>query len=263
MSNDTPKFTADPSTQGSWAAPTRQQSSNVWGLIASGKDIEHVAWSQKLLVEVIQIINHESHGKMIPVVRVPSKTVFDCMAWCLDTGAGGTIIPHVETAKEVAAVVAGRSFHLPGLTDVTPEGETVYSLANKHIAIIPQVEYHVGIENIDSIMAMKRVDAVMIGDEFLKLNIHVDHVNQLPQLGTCPEFVKAMAQVTEISNKYGKSLLGVAIGPSMVQEWLEQGFTLLVTTTDLYTLAFGAIADLQTAKDIVEAYMLNGSGHLA
>lgn len=43
------------------------------------KDAEHVAWSPALLVECIQIIIHESAGKMIPVVRVPSKTAFDYM----------------------------------------------------------------------------------------------------------------------------------------------------------------------------------------
>jgi 2-keto-3-deoxy-L-rhamnonate aldolase RhmA len=49
------------------------------------------------------------------------------------------------------------------LTDATPEGETVYSLANKHVAIIPQIESRVGIKNIDVIMQMEQVDAVMIG----------------------------------------------------------------------------------------------------
>jgi hypothetical protein len=31
------------------------------------KDAEHVGWSQTLLVECIQIIIHESGGKMIPI----------------------------------------------------------------------------------------------------------------------------------------------------------------------------------------------------
>ncbi|KAJ7694808.1 Pyruvate/Phosphoenolpyruvate kinase-like domain-containing protein [Mycena rosella] len=126
MSNDTPKFTADPSTQGSWAAPTRQQSSNVAKTLAvTGADwiwvdTEHVAWSQKLLVEVIQMIDDESHGNRIPVVRVPSKTAFDCMACCQDAGAGGIITLHVETAEEVAAVVAACRFPPTGHRSYPP-----------------------------------------------------------------------------------------------------------------------------------------------
>ncbi|KAJ6536022.1 Pyruvate/Phosphoenolpyruvate kinase-like domain-containing protein [Mycena vulgaris] len=291
MSNGALRFTTDPSSQGSWAAPTRQQSGNMRGLIASGKvimgqvmsypsrhiaktlavtgadwiwiDAEHVAWSPTLLAEVVQIINHESHGKMIPVVRVPSKTSFEHMAWCLDAGAGGIIIPHIETAEEVAAVVAACRFpptghrsyppftYLPGLTDTTPEGETVFSLANKHIAIIPQIESRTGIKNIDQIMQMEQVDAVMIGAGDLRLDMGLP----VGFVGTEPEFVAAMDRVTAMSKKYGKSLMGVAIGPAMVEERLKQGFTLLVATIDLYTLAFGTVTDLGTAKATTEAYM--------
>ncbi|KAJ6551718.1 Pyruvate/Phosphoenolpyruvate kinase-like domain-containing protein [Mycena capillaripes] len=291
MANDVPKFTADPSTQASWGAPTRQQSSNMRGLIRSGKvllgqvlsypsrqvaktlavtgadwiwiDAEHVAWSQKLLVEVIQIINFESGGRMVPIVRVPSKTAFDFMAWSLDAGAGGIIVPHIESVEEVAAVVGACRFpptghrsyppftFLPGVTDTTPEGESVYSLANKHVAIIPQIESRVGIKNIDSIMQMENVDAVMIGAGDLRLDMGLP----VGFVGSEPEFVAAMDRVTAMSKKYGKSLMGVAIGPSMVEQRLRQGFTVLVNTVDLYTLGFATITELGTARATVEAYL--------
>ncbi|KAJ7242913.1 Pyruvate/Phosphoenolpyruvate kinase-like domain-containing protein [Mycena rebaudengoi] len=289
---DIPRFTADPVSQSSWAAPTRQQASNMRGLISSGKvlmgavltypstqvaktlavtgadwiwiDAEHVAWSQTLLVEVIQIINHESGGRMIPVVRVPSKTAFDYMTWVLDAGAGGIIVPHIETAEEVAAVAAAcrfppvghRSFppftFIPGLTDATPQGETVYSLANKHVAIIPQVESRVGIKNLDSIMQMTQVDAVMIGAGDLRLDMGLP----VGFVGEEPEFAAAMERVTALSKKYSKALMGAALGPDMVKERLRQGFTILVSTIDLYVLAFGSVTELRTARETAEAYML-------
>ncbi|KAJ7148729.1 Pyruvate/Phosphoenolpyruvate kinase-like domain-containing protein [Mycena crocata] len=291
MSNDASKFTIDPATQASWAAPTRQQSSNMRGLIKSGKvamgqvlsypsrqvaktlavtggdwiwiDAEHVAWSKKLLVEAIQIIIHESGGRMIPVVRVPSKTSFEYMAWCLDAGAGGIILPHICTTEEVAAAVAACRFppmghrsyppftFLPGLTDTTPQGETIYTLANKHIAIIPQIESRVGIANIDTIMQMEEVDAVMIGAGDLRLDMGLP----VGFVGTEPEFVSAMDRVTEMSKKYGKALVGVAMGPAMVEERLRQGFKVLVATVDLYALASATVTDLATAKTTAEAYM--------
>ncbi|KAJ7025607.1 Pyruvate/Phosphoenolpyruvate kinase-like domain-containing protein [Mycena alexandri] len=284
------KFTANPSTQTSWAAPTRQQSSNMRGLLRSGKvlmgqvlsypsrqvaktlavtgadwiwiDAEHVAWSQKLLVEVIQIINHESGGKMIPVVRVPSKTSFDYMAWCLDAGAGGIIVPHIETVEEVSAAVAACRFpptghrsyppftYLPGLTDATPEGESIYTLANKSIAIIPQIESRLGIKNIDAIMQMEEVDALMIGAGDLRLDMGLP----VAFVGSEPEFVAAMARATAMSKKYGKKLVGAALGTAMVEERLKQGFTVLISSIDLYTMAFGTATDLQTARSTVEAY---------
>ncbi|KAK7052449.1 2,4-dihydroxyhept-2-ene-1,7-dioic acid aldolase [Favolaschia claudopus] len=295
VSNGTAKFTIDPAAQASWSAPTRQQSSNMRGLIQSGKvllgqvlsypsrhvaktlavtgadwiwiDAEHVAWSPKLLAEVIQIINHESGGKQIPIVRVPSKTAFDYMAWAMDAGAGGLILPHIETAEEVAAVAKACRFppeghrsyppftFLPGVTDATPPGETVYSLANKHIAIIPQIESRVGIANIDSVMQMDEVDAVMIGAGDLRLDMGLS----VGFVGSEPEFVAAMGRVTAMSKKYQKSLVGVAIGQSMIEERLKQGFTILVNTVDLYTLAFTTITELGAARATVESYLTDTS----
>lgn len=74
-------------------------------------------------------------------------------------------------------------------------------------------------------------------------------------VGTEPEFVAAMERVTAMSKKYAKSLIGVALGPSMVEERLRQGFTVLVATVDLYTLALGTVTDLNTAKTTAEAYL--------
>jgi len=212
---------------------------------------------------VIHIIIHESDEKKITVVRDPSKTAFDYMAWSLDAGAGGIIAPHIETAEEVAAVALAcrfpptghRSFppftFLPGVTDTTPEGESIYTLANKHVAIIPQVESRVGIQNIDSIMQMEEVDAIMIGAGDLRLDMGLP----IGFVGSEPEFVAALERVTAMSKKYSKSLMGVAMGQSMIEERLQQGFTVLVNVVDLYTLGFATITELVTARAAVEAYM--------
>jgi 2-keto-3-deoxy-L-rhamnonate aldolase RhmA len=42
----------------------------------------------------------------------------------------------------------------------------VFSLANQHIAIIPQIESQLGIQNLDEIVALAEVDAFMIGREY-------------------------------------------------------------------------------------------------
>ncbi|KAJ6452510.1 Pyruvate/Phosphoenolpyruvate kinase-like domain-containing protein [Mycena sanguinolenta] len=283
------KFTTDPSTQSLWAPPTLQQAGNMRGLIGSGKvllgqvlsypsrqvaktlavtgadwtwiDAEHVAWSPKLLVECIQIIIHESGGRQVVVVRVPSKTAFEMMAWALDGGAGGIIIPHIETVEEVAEVVKACRFPcapyflmetlIPGVTDTTPAGESLFSLANKHIAIIPQVESRLGIKNIDAIMQMKEVDAVMIGSGDLRLDMGLSG----GLVGAEPEFVAALDRAGAMSEKYGKPLVALALNPEMIKSRLGQGFRVLITSIDLATLAFGTIKELGTARETAEDYL--------
>nr|GAT52016.1 2,4-dihydroxyhept-2-ene-1,7-dioic acid aldolase [Mycena chlorophos] len=279
----------DPTQQHTYAGPTRQQPPNLRRLIQSGKilvgavlsypstqvartlaatgadwiwiDTEHVAWPNSVLVECIQIINHESGGRMVPIVRVPSKTAFDIMAYALDAGAGGIILPHVETTEEVDAAAHAcrfppeghRSFppftFIPGVTDTTPSGETVYTLANKHVAIIPQVESPLGITNIASIFAHPAVDAIMIGagDLRLELGLPVGFV------GTEPAFTSAMDAAAAAAKQHPeKALVGAALGPEMIEERLRLGFRMLITTIDFHTLAFGTLGDLKRARDSVE-----------
>jgi hypothetical protein len=75
-------------------------------------------------------------------------------------------------------------------------------------------------------------------------------------VGEEPEFAAAMERVTALSKKYSKALMGAALGPDMVKERLRQGFTILVSTIDLYVLAFGSVTELRTARETAEAYML-------
>ncbi|KAJ7931163.1 hypothetical protein B0H13DRAFT_1959258 [Mycena leptocephala] len=105
--SESSRYTFNSTNQAQHRAPTLQQSGNLQAIFKSGKivigtslsypsrhvaksvavtgadwcwiDAEHVAWAPDMLIECIQIIIHESAGKMIPVVRVPSKTVFDHM----------------------------------------------------------------------------------------------------------------------------------------------------------------------------------------
>lgn len=49
---------------------------------------------------------------------------------------------------------------LNGITDSTPEGQTWVDVANDHIAVIPQIESALGLENLEDIMQVPGVDAI-------------------------------------------------------------------------------------------------------
>ncbi|KAJ7805415.1 Pyruvate/Phosphoenolpyruvate kinase-like domain-containing protein [Mycena olivaceomarginata] len=291
-----PRFTLERASQALYRPSTLQQSSNLRGLIKSGKivigtslsypschvaktvavtgadlcwlDVEHVAWSPKLLVQCIQTIIHESGGTMIPMVRVPTKTSFDWIAWCLDAGAGGIIVPHMETVEEMQDVInacrfppAGqRSFppftFIPGVTDTTPEGESVFSLANQHIAIIPQIESQLGIQNLDEIVALAEVDAFMIGHGDLRLEMGLP-LRGLPLAGTGTEteYVKAVEKAKKVSQERGKPIVGGAVGPEMIKMRIDQGYRIIVCCLDLHTFAFGMIKTVSEGRTTAEEYM--------
>ncbi|KAJ7445906.1 Pyruvate/Phosphoenolpyruvate kinase-like domain-containing protein [Mycena latifolia] len=286
-----PKFTLDAKSRAEYRPTTLQQPSNLQALFKSGKaaigmtlsypsahvaktiavtggdwcwiDAEHVAWSQTLLVECIQIIIHESGGTMIPVVRVPSKTAFDYMAWCLDAGAGGLIIPHVDTVDEMKAIIAAcrfppmghRSFppftYLPGVTDITPEGETLFTIANKSIALVPQIESRRGMENLDEIMTLDEVSGFMIGTGDLRIDMGLP----LAFDGDEPEFVAAMQKATRVSTERNIPIVGVTLSPAMVKKRINEGYRILLCAFDVHVLAFGMIKMLGEAKVAAEEQM--------
>jgi len=136
-------------------------------------DAEHTPYSPTLLVDMIHTLKMYSEGRMIPVVRVPSHS-HEWISWILDAGAGGVIIPHTETSEQVQASVHAarfppqghRSFPpfalLPGLQDTAPEGKTWIDVANEHVAVIPQIESRLGVENLEEIMQVEGVDAITI-----------------------------------------------------------------------------------------------------
>jgi hypothetical protein len=71
-------------------------------------------------------------------------------------------------------ILATRRWLIPTLidswvTNTTPEGETIFSLANKHVAIIPQIETRLGVKNLEAIISLDEVDAFMIGGKLREL----------------------------------------------------------------------------------------------
>ncbi|KAJ7764412.1 Pyruvate/Phosphoenolpyruvate kinase-like domain-containing protein [Mycena metata] len=199
---------------------------------------------------------------MIPVVRVPSKTHFEFMAWCLDAGAGGIMVPHLETVEEMKAVIAAcrfppaghRSFppftFLPGVTDTTPEGETIFSLANKHTAIIPQIESRLGVQNLKDIMSLEDVSAVMIGHVDLRLDMGLSGFT-----GNEPEYVAANQAIVEASKECNAPLMGAALGPEAIKARIDEGYRIMLNCFDLHTLAYGMIKTLGEARVTAEEHM--------
>ncbi|CAK5274134.1 unnamed protein product [Mycena citricolor] len=271
-------------------APTLQQPANLTGILKSGKiavgsvlsypsvhiaktvaacgadwcwiDTEHVAWSPTLLIECIQIINQESGGSMVPIVRVPNKKAFDYMAWCLDAGAGGVILPHLETVEEMQAAVDAcrfppvghRSFppfsFIPGVTDTTPAGDSIFTLANKHVAIIPQIETRLGFENLDAIASMEQVPCFMVGVADMRMELGLSPA--LP-MATEPEWVKIMEHASAMAKKHDIPMLGLALGEEMIKGRIAQGFKLIASAADFPVLAGGLCGAVVEARAFVES----------
>lgn len=97
----------------------------------------------------------------------------------LDVGASGVIVPMVNTASEAArAVAAARYAPLgirswgPGRTAYLPSDAATYAReANDRLVVITQVETAEAIDNLDEILGVPGLSAVMIGPADLAISL--------------------------------------------------------------------------------------------
>jgi 4-hydroxy-2-oxoheptanedioate aldolase len=160
------------------------------------------------------------------------------------------------------------SEQIPGVTDITPNDETIFSLANKHTAIIPQIESKIGIENLESILAVKEISAFMLGRACFRSgsirahaktlvvgDLRLDMGLSLGFTGDEPEFVRALQKAKGLSKERDIALLGAAIGKEMVKKRLDEGYRILVCCLDCQAFAFGVMSALGEAREVVEEHM--------
>jgi 2-keto-3-deoxy-L-rhamnonate aldolase RhmA len=133
-------------------------------------DAEHLAVDKSTCQQLVRAADLVG---MTSIVRVPDRSAPTILGF-LDLGAWGIYAPHVQTAADAEAVVQAvkyapqghRSMNYPrpmkyGITDSPVD---MYAQANEDTIVIVLVEEPAGLRNLDSILTVKDVDVVGIGD---------------------------------------------------------------------------------------------------
>lgn len=153
------------------AAKLAARSGLQWVMI----DMEHSPHTAGQATEICHAVLTASQGACLPIIRIPSHGV-EWIKWALDSGAAGIIIPMVNTADEMKAIInkalypphGARSwgpFHAPfGSLDPSVGFPEYYQRAQSgQIAILPIIESREGVENAEAIMSVEGVTGVFVG----------------------------------------------------------------------------------------------------
>ncbi len=129
-------------------------------------DMEHGAISAHQLPDLFRALEL---GNTLPLVRVAQGTEKDCKQ-ALDAGAGGVIVPMVESANQLEKV--------RDITRWPPAGKRGVSFSRANLfgkyfdeyineaqqpLLVAMIEHINAIENLDDILKVKGLDAVLIG----------------------------------------------------------------------------------------------------
>jgi len=191
----------------------------------------------------------QAAGQCPCVIRVPcSDEVWIKKA--LDIGAAGIIVPQINTIEQAQAVIHAAKYAPKGKRGVGlarahgygPNFENYLANANQDTAIILQAETRQAVENIDAIVALEGVDAILIGPYDLSASLGV-----IGQVGS--DIVKqAIKTVADASFAKGVKMGIFGISPEAVIPYQKQGFSLITVGVDALFLGGTASDTLQQLK---------------
>ena len=200
-------------------------------------DAEHSPMGPPEIQSLLQAIDAVCPG----IVRVPAGREVDIKK-ALDAGAAGIIVPQINTAEEAARVVRYSKYEPLGSRGVGLTRAHRYGFefqrymdhANEETAIILQAESAEAVRNIEGIIDVEGVDAILIGP--FDLSASLGKMGKLDD----PEVLAAMGKVEEACRKKKMPLGIFGMNAEAVKPFIERGFNLIAAGVDANFIALEA-----------------------
>jgi len=177
-------------------------------------------------VESVQTLCQAMSGTpTVPLVRVPWNDQV-IIKQVLETGVQGMVIPQVRTAEEARAAIAAAKYPPAGIRGIgcqRPAGFGAWfheylQKSNDNLVIIVQIEHVQAVENLHEILAVKGIDAILIGANDLSASMGL--------LGqpTHPEVVKVIEKIHAAACAAGVPPGIIAASPDDANKRIAQGY---------------------------------------
>jgi 2-keto-3-deoxy-L-rhamnonate aldolase RhmA len=207
-------------------------------------DAEHGAFNPQQAQTMLQ-----AAGNVPCVIRVPSGDEI-WIKKALDIGAAGIIVPQVHTSEQAKQIVKYCKYSPQGSRGVGIGRAHKYGMefehylrnANKNTAVILQAESRQAIDNIEDIVAIRGVDAILIGP--YDLSASLGKIGQV----THPVVVKAIDKVTRACKKAGVKAGFFGVNADAVKPYIKKGFTLITAGVDSLFLTRSAKETLASIR---------------
>ncbi len=187
----------------------------------------------------------------VPVARLPLNDPI-WIKRTLDAGAGGLIIPMVNSAEEARKAVREAKYPPLGQRGYGFSRANLHGLdfaeaiqsANEETALVVQIEHKDGIGALEEILEVPGVDGAFIGP--MDLSGSYGKTGQMDD----PEVVAALERFREVCGKKGMAagMHVVNTGAANVQAALRDGYSMIALGVDLVFLAGAAREAIALAR---------------
>jgi 4-hydroxy-2-oxoheptanedioate aldolase len=204
-------------------------------------DLEHGPTS---IETVFSICVAALDAGIVPIVRVPAGERV-LAARCLDSGALGIVMSHVDTAEDAKATVNALRFPPIGHRSVGgsyPQlgfrgggADEVIPVLERATLLIATLETPKGVENAEAIAATPGIDALLIGGNDLSTEMGLPG-----QLGH-PRMHEAVRHVVEACKRNGKAAgIGGVYQPDLLKTYIGLGMRMILSGSDISLLIAAA-----------------------
>ena len=213
-------------------------------------DTQHGAIDFNAALPMLQAI---STTDTMPFVRVPWNEPSIIMKY-LDAGAYGIVVPMIETKEDAERAVWAMRYPPAGMRSSGPFRATMYAgadyqdRANDELLLAVMIETAKALENLDAIASVPGIDALYIGpsdlSQALGLGPRYDADN--------PKHAETVTRIREACERHGK-IPGVhTSGHVLTNRYIQEGFKMILLTTDAAGVASGAKAELGAIQDALK-----------
>ena len=183
-------------------------------------------------------------ANIAPIVRVPHGELA-LATRCLDGGALGIVIPHVDTADEARAMVNAFRYQPLGHRSIaggypqfgfapTPAAQVTKEM-NDATLVIAMIETRRAVENAAEIAAVPGIDVLLMGTNDLCMEMGIP--GQLDN----ERLVAAIQAVLDACKRHGKwAGLGGIYGKELLKRYIDLGMQMILAGNDLPLLVAAA-----------------------
>ena len=201
-------------------------------------DMEHGSIGVSQLPDLFRAIEL---GGTLPLARLAEGLPKDCKQ-ALDAGAGGVIVPMIESASQLELVKSACRWPPSGNRGVGYSRANLYGKYFNEYAIeaqapilIAMIESERAIENLMEITMVKGLDAIMIGPYDLSASMGI--AGQFEH----PEFILMMKRIRDLIQQ-SPTVAGIHIiepERNQIEQRLQEGFKFLAYSVDALMLRKG------------------------
>jgi len=230
--------------------------SPIWSKIVSNSgldfvfiDTEHLPVDRSELTFLCQV--YKTAG-IAPIVRIPAPDAY-IASMAKDSGAVGVVAPYVERVEQIRDLVGATKYRplkgellqniLSGAEKLNNELKTYLEKVNYGSMCIINVESMTAVRNLNILLDVPGLDAVIIGPHDLSINMG------LPEQYEHSEYEKVVKEIVHRTRKKG---LAVGIhfpgNPERQIKWMKEGVNIVLHSSDMFLFSQKLNEDINKMK---------------